>query len=236
MSENKADLIDLNKFCSTDKSRTYLTVPWEMNGFKYATDGHLAIRVPRGLGSTPGITDNAKKYLSGVPGMIDAAKLDVKHWIKLLKLPELPPCKKCNGTTEAPKSSECPECEGMGEAIAENDYHEYEVECKTCDGDGEVLGDGVCKRCRGNGFQHFAKPVGCDIHGVRLNLQLLYKIKDLPGLKIGIHGTDNLLGHFFQFDYGNGLIMPLRLIGEKADEVNFTFTVENYQDCEAPNG
>lgn len=236
MSDNKAETIDINKFCSTDKSRIYLTNPWEMNGFAYATDGHLAIRIPCGLVSIPGITEEAEKYLSGVPGLIDSAKLDAKHWIKLLKLPEQPLCKKCNGTTKAPKETECPECEGTGEAIAENDYHEYEVECKTCDGDGEVLGDGVCKMCRGNGFQSFAKPVGCDVRGARLNLQLLGKIKDLPGLKIGIHGTDNLLGHYFEFDQGDGLIMPLRLIGEKEDEVNFTFTAENYQDCEAPNG
>jgi len=39
--------IDLSHFCHTEDDRPYLKQPWSRGEFTYATNGHVAVRVPR---------------------------------------------------------------------------------------------------------------------------------------------------------------------------------------------
>ena len=222
---------NIKDFCGKDTRRSVMMAACEIDGMAYATDWYVGIRVKSELAGNPGSTAEGLKLYEKLPVMFSDAKQNAIHWFQLKGLPPLPKCSKCEGKTKDPQTHECPECGGDGKVDAETDFNTYEVECKTCDGDGEILGPGVCKKCRGYGFEHFSKPVGCDVFGVRLNLELLHRIKDLPGLKIGVHGPE-LTAHYFSFDYGDGVIMPLRMLSYEANDCVFEFTEEHFTECE----
>ena len=53
--------IDLQQFCSTDGTRWYLTKPFSMGEFSFATNGHILVRQPR-RADVPDIDAKAPKF------------------------------------------------------------------------------------------------------------------------------------------------------------------------------
>lgn len=109
--------IDLQPFCSTDIDRQYLLKPFSRNGYTYATNGHIMLRVAE----RPGIPDVEKQFNQERPlEGIEAAEF----FRPIFDLPPAPdglgPCDKCDGRGYA---HDCPDCE---------------CECETCGGTSSV--------------------------------------------------------------------------------------------------
>lgn len=117
----------LGRFCalpgSTSKKQDFLCKPFSTGGFTYATDGHIAIRIPETPGavayeSPPTTFDIAKIFqenaLSGRPRFL------LRH-----NLPE-------------PTMAACDECEGRGKV---HPCPSCKCECFYCDGTKFVYGD-----------------------------------------------------------------------------------------------
>jgi hypothetical protein len=112
-------MIDLKPFCGTDESRPYLMQPWSRDGFTYATNGHICVRVP----AIDGIEDceaapNAGK-LFAVPLTSELVSVTTLS---------LPP----------ERRAECSGCEGRG---VKHRCPDCACVCEKCSGTKEVGGE-----------------------------------------------------------------------------------------------
>lgn len=199
----------LEDFCA-DKNdpRYFLHVPWTWENYSYATNGHIAIRVPA-LAEYPVAETDKKIHTQTLPQMfIEAHANRNMQLLPAYDKPALPPCPTCQGSGY---SQECDECEGEGEVEFENTYNRYHFECRSCDGDGDILGGKeACKYCNGSGKQ---KDVAIKCGPVFLNFLYLELIETLPGLRIDCSLPDNDTKNPvpFVFDGGEGLLMTMRV-------------------------
>lgn len=113
--------LDLKPFCSVDSTREYLWTPFSFGDFTYATDGHIAIRVPNREGE------------KGHPDAPAAKLATYFSRAKTLTVP-LPPA-----NLPPPPDAyifPCENCDGTGKVDG--------YTCFPCDGDGEFyLGEKV---------------------------------------------------------------------------------------------
>jgi hypothetical protein len=111
--------LDLQQFCSTEATRFNLNKPWSADGYTYATNGHIAVRVPQ-RADVPGNdkAPNAQRVLD--------ACADQSVSPLTLKLPRerVETCLECDGSNDRVHS--CPSCDCV---------------CAACDGRGEVSSD-----------------------------------------------------------------------------------------------
>lgn len=117
-------MIDLKQFCGTELTRYYLNEPWTRDGFTYATNGHILVRVParHDIEDQPKAPDITKMpWPNGVVEFIDAPRM-------VLPPVSLRKCEECGGRRF---EHECPDCECACELCA----------CELCDGTGEVSSD-----------------------------------------------------------------------------------------------
>jgi hypothetical protein len=84
--------IDLQSFCAKDDVRSYLMQPFVIDGYTYATNGHVIVRVRGAPGQEP-----------SNPARAAAPRLFAVEYTDYELLPEIP----------APQT--CPECHGGGE-------------------------------------------------------------------------------------------------------------------------
>jgi hypothetical protein len=112
-------LLDLQQFCGADECRHYLMKPFSRDGFTYATNGHIMVRVVL----RPEVPDVDKKFNQEGPLKdLDGATFFRPSF-------ELPP---------KPEVGECPTCKGRGVA---HECPDCECQCGTCDGSGESDGE-----------------------------------------------------------------------------------------------
>lgn len=182
----------IQEFCSCNIEGR-LGKPWTKDGFTYASDGFVLLRVPA-LEVDPGGNGVACAQLYEKAGPMPES-----GWADFPPLPEPIICPKCeNGEKHPP----CEECDGTGEVTLSNSYSTYnEIECASCDGSGE--GE-ECPECCGHGFiepeQHAL------INGVAFKVYQLRRLAALPGSKIApVKGQIN----WVRFDGGDALIMPI---------------------------
>lgn len=185
------DLKTLQRFCREDPERS-LGKPWTKDGFTYASNGFILLRVPAlqedpsGLGVA---LDGVYKQAGAMPET---------GWVGLSDLPMAPVCPKCNGKAEA--DSECPECGGDGDVEFHNGHHSYTCDCKTCDGSGEIEG---CTECHGSGV---AKEDPIRVGSRKFDPGMLRLASTLPGAQAA---PTSASVNWFKFDGGDGLLMPL---------------------------
>lgn len=108
--------IDLQPFCSVDECRMGLMTPWAFNGWKYATNGRMAVRIP-----TDEPNDSNEPYKRP-----DASALFKDFNVDGLESFEIP-------TLDGMIQKECRHCEGSGEQTCDMGH---DHECPDCDGDG----------------------------------------------------------------------------------------------------
>ena len=189
----------LKKFVSQNDPREYMRSPFNRGEWTYATNGHIAVRVPK----IDGIATLAEKHIPKLESLFQSAGGN-----DFIVLPTLPPpekCQMCNGTGAA---YECPYCDGKGEF--EHGLHTYK--CKECDGTGQVTSgyeaynEMSCRHCMGTGVARY-KPV--KVGASHFDLSYLYLINGLPGAKFS-PGARQLDMARFVFDGGEGILMPMR--------------------------
>lgn len=190
----------LKPFCSQDNER--ISTPWTADGYTYATDGVIAVRVPA---------------IDGVPNNNEAPDMQRLLWdhgtiSDWRDLPEYDitaarPCKQCKGSG---KSRVCYECDGDGELELDSGHNLYDVECATCHGDGVLpaIDDNgkPCARCDGTG-KDLVTPVPWGEGAI--SMKMLQRIGNLPGAKMSQAGGGTQTFRF-KFDGGEGLVMPMR--------------------------
>lgn len=177
----------------------YLHKPFDRGNYTYATNSHIAARVPKIDGFEPIPDDKLKK----LEELFDGNSRD--DFVELTKLPHPEKCTSCNGSGVGYK---CPSCDGEGDF--EHEGHEYD--CKECGGSGEVDdGDDAhkqpCWKCDGSG--HAAQPV--KVGAGHFDRRYLAKLMELPGVKFAPHPSDPMRIAYFTFDGGEGLLMPMRV-------------------------
>ena len=111
----------LKKFVSQDDPRKYMRSPFTRGEWTYATNGHIAVRVPK----IDGVEILPEKYIPSLEGLFQS--VGGNDFIALPWMPPLEECQLCIGTGIA---YECPECDGEGEF--EHGTHSYC--CKECGG------------------------------------------------------------------------------------------------------
>ncbi len=108
--------MDLQPFCSVDETRMAICTPFVLNGWKYATDGRIAVRIP-----TDEPDDSNEPYRRP-----NASALFEGFNVEGLQSFEIP-------TLDGAQVIECDSCNGDGCAICDMGH---EHECPDCDGDG----------------------------------------------------------------------------------------------------
>lgn len=119
-SEPAGAVIDLQRFCGADRYRAYLMRPFSRDGFTWATNGHILVRVA----TLPQYADSDKQFdQSRVLQGLDRVTL----WARLdgLLPPEIAP-------------DTCEDCGGSGD-----DPEETKYSCMCCDGTGKVGGEKI---------------------------------------------------------------------------------------------
>lgn len=183
--------------------REYMRAPFARGDWIYATNGHIAVRVPK----VDGIAAESDK-LKKIEGLFEKSKRD--NFIDLPELPEAEKCPTCNGSGIGYK---CPKCEGKGDF--DKDGHSYD--CKECDGSGQV-DDGYdadkepCIECGGDGESHYKAVKVGNWHYDRRYLAMIEK---LPAVKFaqrpeGPADFEDVAVAYFVFDGGEGVLMPMR--------------------------
>jgi len=197
----------LQSFCEPKgTTRPALSDPFNCDGYTFATDGHICIRVD---------VDNSVESHPEAPKTMKGIFLTCDDDSKYIDIPEIEGislvvgCPVCGGSG---KLSVCPECEGNGEVFFENDYNEYECTCESCFGTGKYKSGNIaksdCEECYGTG--KITKDIGIDIGTRHITARLLCLIKNLPNVKIAPEATDRLNPIQFKFDGGCGILMPRR--------------------------
>ena len=187
----------LKKFVSQNDPREYMRAPFSRGEWTYATNGHIAVRVPK----IDGIATLAEKHIHQLESLFQSASGN-----DFIALPTLPPpekCQMCDGTGAA---YECPECDGEGEF----EYGTHTYWCKECDGHGQVeygsTGLSVCRHCDGTGAKRDAPT---KVGGSHFDPFYLYLINGLPEAKFS-PGAGRMDMARFVFDGGEGILMPMR--------------------------
>jgi hypothetical protein len=112
----------LKLFCRLNNQRYTLERPFVIRGWKYATNGHIAIRMPTAEADSP--PAGANRPFPGVAGLFDAfpaSECDTP-WPSDALSPEVQRCEVCDGlgAIGCPNCNDaCPVCEGHGEVIGE---------------------------------------------------------------------------------------------------------------------
>jgi hypothetical protein len=177
-----------------------MCTPSRIDGFVYATNGHIAIRVK----DDPELLVSDVVKFKSLPAMFVK---NVDEWGSIPELPPIIPCKTCKGSGKQYKTR-CDECDGDGNF----DHGTHNYECKECD-DGWVESnvctenEVTCSTCDGSGEDIFSQPIKVGIQSYQR--RYLAMIAALPNSKIELTPELDKVA-LFTFDGGEGAIMPIR--------------------------
>ena len=201
--------------CVDPEAKRYdLATPFPAEGFAYATDGRIAVRMP--LASLA--PEAAALVVVGEKGRrpkvqdLWATRPAEAFEAEPVAIPEpLPapgPCGECGGKGEV-EARDCEECDGSGEVTCDYDC---EHDCPDCDGSGETEG-GTCPECHGDGLSR--DFMGIAVEGVGLNLAYLRPLMS-AGASIFLPRNRADKNHHVRFVVGDaeGMLTPCTLPDE----------------------
>lgn len=170
----------ISKFCGHNELRTWMNEPNRAGGYLYATNGHVAIRMP----DDPSI-DAADLAPISMMDLFNRLDPSAFTWHDIPSLGDVRKCPVCHGSGLA--TTPCPDCDGEGDF----DYGHHTYECRHCHGDGfigaasEKDKDAVpCDYCCGTGIEPYdGQDVGTGYFAKRY---LLLISETFPGAKIGV--------------------------------------------------
>lgn len=103
--------MDLQPFCSVDECRMAINTPFAFNGWKYATDGRICVRIQTGEPD-----DSSEPYKRP-----DASALFKGFGVDGLEAFKIP-------AIDGVREKRCPSCNGNGYSTCDHDH-----ECEDCD-------------------------------------------------------------------------------------------------------
>ena len=177
-------MIDLKLFCSKDPERERIDEPYNYDEYTYATDGNIALRVPR----DDKFKDGAKDFCPN-PNRIFEKKKEPSGFFSLTDVQYVSVC--------------ASDFEWPVEQIQKHVCGCAGHDCPYC-----VCSD-HCTEC--DGLEYFYK-ITCDpviMNVVCFSPEYIRKILTLPNVKFQKPAIPNE-PNFFQFDGGDGALMPLR--------------------------
>lgn len=219
--------INLKAFCSTDKGRQDLQEPFSAGDFTYASNGHVAVRVPR-LSEYAEVMDHRKVKTIDSWFARDVTFSPFPAVVLPTVAPHVPkPCKDCNATGRI-HSTSCSKCSGSGlhKCYACNN----ENDCEACDGYGYIERPATteddpkkvsdCGNCDGTGDCSTSddRLIFTRVGPYWIDRRYVVLIQTLPGLELDLGHAAYYDGAtkwddppiLFRFDGGVGAIMPLR--------------------------
>lgn len=210
-------MINLNAFCSKERSRSYISQPYSIGEFTYATNGHIAIRVP-GVVALPN-----EKAPASIEGMFADADTRAFRPFDLVTAPPAKRvrCERCRG---AGYVTSCETCDGEGLHTCNDDSCGCEHECGACKGMGahaaikDEDGAEICDECDGAGRERDRRYV--DI-GEKTAVMWAYLdlVQSLPGpveIARDRSGVDAPYAAIaFRGDGWTALIVPARWSGRE---------------------
>ena len=173
---------DLLPFCSPDRHRSYLSTPFVIGdgGFTYASNGHMAVRVPGRL------TDiDQMKNVPSIVGLFEAVE-EVEYRpfeIVTAEDAKLNFCETCRGTCYV---IDCHVCEASGTHTCADDACGCEHDCGACRGRGVFRarkseeGARYCDDCDATGRVPDKRGVTLG-PGLAVQWRYLRKVQALPG-------------------------------------------------------
>lgn len=185
----------LKRFCGTKDNRC-IDTPFSQGKFSYATDGFIALRVPK----ISGIRESATPKIEMLPW----SKLG--HVDNFVAGPPLGIAKNCPSCHGKGSVTSCDECDGAGNLYFETEFNDYEPTCESCNGTGKGLGNGhTCGSCDGSKIDRSQSITWRDKCVGRL---LMAKLKTLPNVRFDISGAPlDPIG--LVFNGGDGFLMPI---------------------------
>lgn len=197
--------IDLKPFYNPNDVRQYITKPWSLGSYTYATNGHVLIRVNR----MEDIPENPENRIfineSDISIALDDENGLYEELVGLppIEDPKIEPCKYCRGRG---KGRECDECNGSGKC-----YHCNDGDCPECGGR-KFNAELDCDECRGTG-KLIIKPklVPTKMGQLHFDLTYLHVINKLPDCKMRVDVDDPTKPVRFKFTGGCGLVMSVRV-------------------------
>lgn len=195
--------MDITNFCAPGDIRSYMHKPMRHDGYLYATNGHIAVRIE----DDPAI--EAEPMPANLQNVLQNMSTDTteRAWrpVPQVNGADAKPCAYCDGTGRA---VQCPDCDGDGEF--EHGDHMYE--CKSCDASGWVASPskdvvGKCLDCCGSGVN---SKETVEFDGVHIAARYIYLIgAEIPGAEIGI-SKDPTGIQLFRAPGIVGCVMPMR--------------------------
>lgn len=217
-------LDELLPFCSPERSRSYLSLPFVIGdgGFTYASNGHIAIRVPGRL------TDvDQMKNVPSIVGMFESVEgRDYRPFeVVTAEAAKLNRCTVCEGRRYV---TDCQTCEGTGMHECSDDACRCEHDCGACSGRGvypALASDHnayFCDECFGTGREIDKRNVDLGA-GLAVQWRYLQKVQQLPGpISWGVPPAEPDKYHPDRWTYGAvsfmgpgwlALILPIRTYG-----------------------
>lgn len=148
------DVSALKQFCDPD--RKSISEPWSDGEFCYATNGHVAVRVPKPRGFAFPAWDAL--YHGELRRCFKRHELNADP---LLPLPQ--------GELPEHRSTKCDKCNGTG--VVECRHCGQDTECKECDGEGEFAPD------------HIGVEIA---PGIIVSSVYLGQLRSLPGVRMSM--------------------------------------------------
>jgi hypothetical protein len=172
--------LDLKPFCVATDGRPYLSKPFSLGEFSFATDGHFLVRVLR-RDDVPENSAVPREILDRLPQIFSAVD-HAQSWMPLD--PSV-----LSSISRAAEAQECRHCDGRGS----------QHDCPNC--------TCTCEHCFGTGETQAKRSV--TICGAAFNLRYVQKMLALPSVSIAmpVQECDPLV---FSFAGGHGAIMVMR--------------------------
>lgn len=196
-------MLDLTPFCcKPHECRRNIETPWNADGFTFATNGRLIVRVAQQ--EVPEILDVTRpdwqKTFNGEHDRaLDWVKIDTSEYA-----PKQEQCEICKGTGKGPFV--CDECKGEGEIECYSCRHTNT--CDDCDGKGKWGdADTQCEECGGKGEFEKRTPMPSPCGPVDARFVAL--LNTLPGCEFGVLDESFQTPIPVRFHDGIGLLMSM---------------------------
>lgn len=213
--------LDLRQFCRRwDYGEYSLTLPWTLNDWTYATDGHACVRVRPAAGDKADHDGKAPPF-----GTLPLDHAQLRGWRELPRLEPLlanhSDCPACEGTGNTARlpGHGCPRCDGMGHVWVGQGWDiSVPKTCPGCKGKGFLRppGSAVCPSCRGNAIGVFPSVVMLDGRYFALSL---YERVRATGAEF-VHDNYRAMPGYpmlrFVFDGGSGVLLGMDQAAVKA--------------------